>query len=161
MTEVKEATLHDIEIIQDIANKSWFATYSGINSDEQNNYMFLKWYSRESLENQILNGQSFWILHHNNKAVAYASISRANDTQFKLHKIYLLPELQGQGLGKKLLGFIEEIVKIKGASELLLNVNRHNKAVFFYKRLGYEILREEDIAFDQYWMNDYLMGKEL
>jgi ribosomal protein S18 acetylase RimI-like enzyme len=38
-----------------------------------------------------------------------------------------------------------------------LNVNRNNEAKEFYKKLGFKIIREEDIPIGQYWMNDYVM----
>jgi ribosomal protein S18 acetylase RimI-like enzyme len=39
-----------------------------------------------------------------------------------------------------------------------LNVNRNNKALGFYQKFGFVILREEDIDIGNgYFMNDYIM----
>jgi diamine N-acetyltransferase len=78
-----------------------------------------------------------------------------------LNKIYLLPNRQGEGLGKLLLGAVENEVRAQGARYLDLNVNRHNKAKDFYERCGYQVYLEEDIPIGPYWMNDFVMRKQL
>ena len=43
-----------------------------------------------------------------------------------------------------------------------LNVNRHNRALHFYERMGMRKLREGDFPIGGgYWMNDYIMGLEI
>jgi diamine N-acetyltransferase len=42
-------------------------------------------------------------------------------------------------------------------SILDLNVNRHNPAKSFYEKIGFTVLREEDVPIGPYWMNDYVM----
>jgi len=49
-------------------------------------------------------------------------------------------------------------VKGMSATSLTLNVNRHNKARFFYEKYGFVIIGEEDIDIGEgYFMNDYIM----
>ena len=48
-----------------------------------------------------------------------------------------------------------------GKHTLDLNVNRHNKAKSFYEKMGFTIAYEEDIPIGDYWMNDFVMRKEL
>ena len=50
---------------------------------------------------------------------------------------------------------------IFGVDTLQLNVNRNNQARKFYEACGYKIIKEEDIPFDNYWMNDFVMEKTL
>jgi ribosomal protein S18 acetylase RimI-like enzyme len=43
-----------------------------------------------------------------------------------------------------------------------VNVNRHNKALHFYEKYGFKIIREEDIDIGEgYFMNDYVMELKL
>ena len=43
-----------------------------------------------------------------------------------------------------------------------LNVNRRNRALHFYERMGMCRLREGDFPIgDGYYMNDYIMGLEI
>ena len=53
-------------------------------------------------------------------------------------------------------------MKAKGATVLQLNVNRHNTAKSFYEKLGFAVIKEEDIDIGSgYFMNDYIMEKRL
>ncbi len=71
-------------------------------------------------------------------------------------------ELQGLGLGKELMTSVIDQVKTAGAKKLLLNVYRLNKAIAFYKKLGFDIIKEEDVDIGNgYFMNDYVMQKLL
>ena len=75
-----------------------------------------------------------------------------------MNKIYVHPSQQGKNLGKKLLSYIVEEIKIAGANALQLNVNRHNKALHFYEKQGFKIIRQADIDIGSgYFMNDYVM----
>lgn len=80
----------------------------------------------------------------------------------RLHKIYLLPESQGKGAGKL---FIDSVVKAATENQsdvVSLNVNRFNKAVSFYQKMGFEIVGEEDVELDHgYLMEDYKMEFKL
>ena len=45
-----------------------------------------------------------------------------------------------------------------GGTKLELNVNRYNKARFFYLKQGFIMIGEEDIEIGEgYFMNDYIM----
>ena len=59
-----------------------------------------------------------------------------------------------------MLDHIVSAVKQKDASSLQLNVNRKNKALHFYEKQGFKIIREEDIDIGSgYFMNDYVLEK--
>lgn len=74
----------------------------------------------------------------------------------------MLPEAQGKGIGKILIDGISAIAKINDSDVLTLNVNRSNKALGFYEKLGFEIVGEEDIELDHgYLMEDFIMEKRL
>ena len=52
-------------------------------------------------------------------------------------------------------------IKASGGQVLELNVNRYNKALVFYEKMGFRTIREEDVPIGPYWMNDYVMCKQL
>jgi Acetyltransferases len=77
---------------------------------------------------------------------------------YKLHKIYVLPYNQGKGTGKFVITEIIRAISRKGGKGLQLNVNRNNKAKDFYEKMGFVVIREEDIDIGNgYFMNDYVM----
>jgi GNAT superfamily N-acetyltransferase len=80
----------------------------------------------------------------------------------RLHKLYLLPESHGKGLGKLLLDKVEYLAQKNQSNTISLNVNRFNKAYFFYQKMGFKILEEEDLEIgNSYLMEDYKMEKKL
>lgn len=159
---IKPATTADIPTIIAIQEQTWEATYSEILTSEQIDYMFEKIYSPESLERQFTVEQhSFLILLNDGKPEGFASVSEEGREKFKLHKIYVLPSTQGTGAGKYLLAAVENYVKSAGGKKLGLNVNRYNKAKGFYEKMGFAVTGEEDIPIGPYWMNDYVLEKEL
>ena len=57
---------------------------------------------------------------------------------------------------------LEVTAKANHSDSILLNVNRFNKAVSFYTKVGFEIVGQEDIVLEHgYLMEDYIMRKRL
>ncbi|GAB3288741.1 GNAT family N-acetyltransferase [Hymenobacter tenuis] len=160
---IQPATLADIPTIISLAEATWEPTYRFIISREQIDYMYRVIYTPASLERQMTEqGHTFLLVYVEDEPSGYASFSaQAEEGVYKLHKIYVLPSAQGHGLGQKLLKAVETAVHTAGGRVLELNVNRHNPAMAFYEHLGFQRHREEDIAIGPYWMNDYVMRKEL
>ena len=158
----KPASTADIPTIIAIQEKTWEPTYGDILTKEQIDFMFEKIYSYDSLQRQFSVDQHFFlILLNNGEPEGFSSVSQEGPEKFKLHKIYVLPSTQGTGAGKFLLVETENFVKSNGGKKLILNVNRYNKAKGFYEKLGFTVTGEEDIPIGPYWMNDYILEKEL
>jgi GNAT superfamily N-acetyltransferase len=164
MLDIKQATIDDVKIIQQLAEQTWWPSYSALLSDEQITYMLDAIYSPTVLSDQIKHGsQTYLLLIENGQPVAFAAYSPRpeNDEIYKLHKLYCLPLTQGKGYGKILINAVVERVLTAGKHILELNVNRYNKAKSFYEKMGFSVAYEEDIPIGPYWMNDYVMRKEL
>lgn len=160
MIKITNAGVMEIPVLHVLAQKIWPEAYREILSENQVHYMLEKMYSPEVLKIQMQQGHVFLILYIGDVPSGFASYEchyQYEDTA-KLHKIYLLPEIQGQGLGRVLLNKVVQKVKKLGQVRLLLNVNRSNNALHFYKRYGFAIIAEEDIDIGNgYFMNDYIM----
>jgi len=165
MKLIKAAALNDLPVIHDLAYAIWPNAYGDILSPGQLKYMLDKIYSLSSLQNQLLNlHHNFIIVLDNDIPVGFASFSpkEENSSIFHLHKIYVLPNQQGNGTGKMLLEQVINSIKGMDATALMLNVNRYNKARYFYEKHGFTILEEVDIAIGEgYFMNDYIMELNL
>ncbi|ALD21478.1 GNAT family N-acetyltransferase [Hymenobacter sp. DG25A] len=161
---IRPATLEDIPTIIELAEATWEPTYRFIISREQIEYMYRVIYTPVSLQRQIAEeGHTFLLLYADGHPAGYASFSRqpTHEALYKLHKIYLLPSHQGQGLGHHLIQAVEEATSQLGGHTLELNVNRYNPAIAFYERQGFQRHQEVDIPIGPYWMHDYVMRKEL
>jgi diamine N-acetyltransferase len=155
---VKKAGAESVPVIKNLSNIIWPLTYSEIITPQQVDYMMDLMYSTAALNKQIENGHQFIIAYSEDKPVAFASYAAKQDKQavFHLHKIYILPNQQVKGIGKGLINYIKQ--DIAPASTLQLNVNRNNKALQFYQKLGFKIIAEQDISIGNgFYMNDYIM----
>lgn len=155
---IREAGIDDINTIGFLAQEVWPLTYSEILTPDQISYMMNLFYSPESLENQMQK-HVFLLAELNTEPVGFASFSPLEEAGiYKLQKLYVKTGIQGRGLGRALIGYIVDEIRPSGAKALDLNVNRNNKAKSFYEKLGFEVLREEDIDIGNgYWMVDYVM----
>ncbi len=161
MISIKTATEEDLQLVQNLAHKIWPLAYCEILSPGQLEYMLELIYSRDSLKRQLVElKHNFLIILDNDIPVGFASFSQKEEkgTAYRLHKIYVLPQKQGTGTGKSLLTYIINSVKSAGGTSLELNVNRQNKARYFYEKSGFEIIAREDIDIGKgYFMNDFVM----
>jgi GNAT superfamily N-acetyltransferase len=161
---IRPAELEDINTIGFLAQQIWPDTYGKIISPEQMQYMINLFYSPASLRRQIVEDHHrFIIVEQDEEAIGFASWSEMADPGlspglYKLHKLYILPGIQGRGLGRAVLQFIYDTIRPEGATGLRLNVNRYNKARQFYERVGFSVVGEEDVDIGNgYFMNDYIM----
>jgi len=64
-------------------------------------------------------------------------------TRAELHELVVLPEAQGQGIGRALLGAAFDLARERGRDRLGLWVGRHNlRARRMYERAGFTVERE-------------------
>ena len=153
----------DIRSIQNLALVTFPATYSSIISAEQIDFMMDMMYSETVLRRELEGGVTFLMLLADGTPAGFVSFGKQDDEGlFHLHKIYLLPDFQGLGYGREMFLKAEQEMRAQGARAFELNVNRHNKALDFYKKMGMSIDRSGDFDIGGgFYMNDYIMRKEL
>jgi len=161
---IKVASIEDIPAIVKIAYDTWFVTYQDVISQAQIEYMFGEMYTPESIYKQMdFYKHAFLILYQAEMPIGFASYGKLEEpiNTYKLHKLYLLPIQQSKGFGRMLLNEVEKQVAALGADYLQLNVNRKNPALSFYEKLGYEIIETVDIPFSEFWLNDFILSKNI
>jgi GNAT superfamily N-acetyltransferase len=165
MIAISEATVNDIKTIQQIVYKTWPITYGEILSEEQLKFMLDLFYSEEALTAQFdKKEQLFYLITEVDSTLGFIGIEHnyQNENTTKIHKIYILPETQGKGIGRFAVEAIEKLALENNAISVLLNVNRFNKALNFYEKIGFKIIDEVNIEIGNgYLMEDYVMEKEI
>lgn len=163
MITIVPNTENDFKTIRTLAKIVWPVTYGTILSKEQLDYMFEMMYSVSSLQNQATKrAHHFIIAYEDQMPIGFASyeFDCEKTSKTKIHKIYILPNLQGKGIGKKIIDYITNQAVIAKNTAVFLNVNRFNTAKDFYLKIGFGILKEEDIDIGNgYLMEDYVMEK--
>jgi GNAT superfamily N-acetyltransferase len=159
------ATEEHLPVISELAGVIWRACYPGIITHAQIDYMLARMYSLAVLRDEIRSqGIHYNCLLMDGKLVGFAAYGpTAEPGVVKLHKLYLLPELHGRGLGSRLLQQVEREVRASGVRRLVLSVNKRNaKAIAAYKRNGFGVAQSvvTDIG-NGFVMDDYIMAKDL
>lgn len=160
--QIRKATAADIPLIRELVFKIWPQTYAAILSQDKIGYMLEYMYSESSLEKQMNEGSEFIIIYDQEEPIGYAAYLPKSPVVYKLDKIYVLPTLQGKGVGKFIINYVIDEIKKRGATVLQLQVYRQNKARYFYEKLGFVIIEEKDFDIGNgFFMNDYVMEKKL
>ena len=157
------ATEKDITIIQRLALEIWPVVYKDIITQEQIRYMLDTRYSVTSLEQQMQAGQQFFLAEEEHVYQGFAGVAPTDEAGvYKLEKLYVHPSHHRSGIGQLLLAVAENYTVNKGANTILLQVNRLNNAVEFYRKMGFIIDKEMDVDIGGgFYMNDYFMRKTL
>lgn len=149
MIEIIRANKTNIKDIQAVANVAWPHAFNYILSPEQIKYMMNWMYSSKSLAEQMeQKNHRFFLALKNGKAVGYMSIEHNCEAsrKTKIHKIYILPEIQKMGIGQHLIAFASCEARKQNDRTIYLNVNKFNEsAIAFYKRLGFALSKAEVI----------------
>ena len=162
MFTIRKATTKDIALIHQMAWVVFPHTYHIILNPEQIDYMMEWMYSEKSLQKQMEeDGHIYYLAFKDDEPAGYLSIQPEGEHVFHLQKIYVLPSFQGMNLGKLL--FEQAIKAIKelhpAPCQMRLNVNRQNKALTFYEKMGMTKVDEGDFPIGNgFYMNDYIMG---
>jgi ribosomal protein S18 acetylase RimI-like enzyme len=160
---LRPALVNDATVISTLADKIWRQVYTPILSKEQIDCMLREIYDPEFISKQIRVGIAFAIAEVNRKPVGFTSfMPKENESAiYRIEKLYILPEYQGLGIGKKMLKYVEKIAKTKAYTILELNVNRNNPAINFYEKVGFKITRKIDISYHNFILNDFIMQKSI
>jgi GNAT superfamily N-acetyltransferase len=163
MLKIIPASTEDIPLIQSLVKQIWPPTYQSIITLEQIDYMVELMHSTAVLTQQFANGYHYLLLYDDAIAIGYAAFHATDTTGlYRLEKLYVDGSYQGQGVGKLFIHHIIDAVKAAGGTILELNVNKYNKARFFYEKQGFTVYEEKDIDIGNgYWMNDYIMRRPL
>lgn len=148
--EIRTATHDDVDGIRTVAERAWHAAHAPIVGEETVESFLDDYYDRASFRSLVDDGSVLLRVAEgpDGSVVGFAS-ARPDDgdaATFHLGRIYVRPDRWGEGVGRRLLVHVEEAVRRRGGSRILLGVMAENdRAVGFYEAAGY---RREDEVYD-------------
>ncbi|WP_245622801.1 GNAT family N-acetyltransferase [Lysinibacillus contaminans] len=156
---IRHMTQDDIPFVQEISRTSWHATYEGIIPRPIQDKFLQTAYSRNRLMHRFQDSP-FFVAEHNGTLVGFANFSNVKDELAELFAIYLIPKIQGQGIGTALLQ--HGMQALQGAKSLTVCVEKDNiTGVHFYNAKGFQISDEFDDQFDGHILKTVRMVLEL
>jgi diamine N-acetyltransferase len=160
----KTADQTDIPVIRELAGRIWSDYYPGIITRAQIEHMLEWMYSVKMIRAELERGVVWKLASLEGVAAGFLAIElEAAERKLKLHKLYLLPELHGRGLGRAMLDLVKADAIQMGADQIHLQVNKRNiRAIQAYKRAGFGISQAivADIG-GGFVMDDYVMCLKL
>ena len=166
--EIRKAQRHELNILEKLARAIWPSTYSDIISTAQIEFMLSWMYAEQTLQSQFDQGHEFYILSEQNTDLGFLAlewISTSTDNkqqQLKINKLYVLGQQQNKGFGKALIQKAIQRASETNVSEIILQVNKANKAKDFYAHLGFQIKEEAIFEIGNgFVMDDYIMSYKL
>ena len=144
--KLRHISSSETKIVFNLMNEIYPPAYKHFWIDEGEWYVNTQ-YSKENITKEIAQeNAAYYFVVYNDEIIGnlrilwdekLAGISAKK--QVKLHRIYLHQKVQGKGLGKILLNWLEQNAKTKGYKIIWLDaMDAQPQAFQFYKNLGYE-----------------------
>ena len=161
--QIRPVTQPDVPGIAALAREIWQATYPGIITQAQIDFMLEQRYGHERLYDDLEDLHK-WLdqAFHEGRRVGFA-FSEIYKGEFKLDKLYIHPDVQRRGVGGQLIAHVAERARKQGYPCVILQVNKRNeKAINSYMKYGFSIRAStvDDIG-QGYVMDDFVMEKKL
>lgn len=162
---VRNAGLDDIPRIVQAARVVWQTHYPGIISQDQIEYMLLRMYDPEVIASEMQEGGVIYYLAEREGALAgFAACGPGGPPgEFKLHKLYVLPQFQRAGWGRRLIEAAVANVRQRSGERLSLCVNKRNaSALAAYSGYGFRV--RESVCVDiggGFQMDDFVLELDL
>lgn len=166
MIDIKKAGKEDWQEIRNIAFDTWPVTYGPLMPMEQVRYLLETYFSKEMIQRQMTeNGHVFLLAESGGVPVGFTcyEISFRGQPQLMIHKLYVSPAFQGNGIGLHLLEALTGIASQNHQTALRLKVYYLNhKAIRFYEKYGFvKTDSEKTDPVNDFIIEDDVMVKEV
>lgn len=139
--DIRPAAPHDVEGMSRVVDSAWRENYKALFSEEQI-AAFTGEYRRESFTKLINGGKDVFVLLCDGKVTAVCAAQTCEERPFEgyaeIMLLYVAPEWQRKGLGKKLLSHTLRKMRGKGYKSAVLDTAEKNDAARkFYEKFGF------------------------
>lgn len=138
MGVIRPVESRDIEAVREALVASWHATYDESLGPDKVRALTSAWHAPQILATQVDLPDAAFMLAETDGRVVGSSLARIDEAgEIGLRRLYLLPDVQGNGLGTRLL---EETLARLGPRAVWLEVEAQNRAALgFYAARGFAL----------------------
>ncbi len=157
----RTASPTDIPLLRELASRIWRTCYPGVITPDQIEYMLGWMYSEEMIASELSRGVLWEVALLDEVPAGYLALTFHGASAAELNKIYLLPDLHGQGLGQAMIARAVLHVAARGSAELRLRVNKGNaRALRSYARAGFHIVESLTVEIGGgFVMDDFILSR--
>ncbi len=159
---IRPITPPEVPAIAALAREIWQASYPGIITQEQIDFMLEQRYGHERLYDDLEDADK-WLDQAlvGERRVGFA-FSELRKGEFKLDKLYIHPDVQRRGVGGQMIEHVAARARKLGYPALVLQVNKRNtKAIASYQKYGFAVRETKVEDLGRYVMDDFVMEKKL
>lgn len=167
---IKQCTLEDLHMLQEISYETFNETFKHKNSPENMNAYLERAFNSKQLEKELSNISSqFYIVYFDNEVAGYLKVN-THDAQseemgnesLEIERIYIKNKFQKLGLGKYLLNKAMEIALERNKKKIWLGVwEKNENAIVFYKKMGFVQTGAHSFYMGDEEQTDFIMTKLL
>jgi len=151
--KVRLARISDLKNYTNLLQRTYEAAYTQESLGLTKNCFSKKVFNTKNTQDylksklQITDQQKTWLAFVQDEMIGSITISDNKDT-CELSGLYIAPEYQGKGIGKRLYSLALEF---SGTKNITLDIYQHNKnTISIYKKWGFEIDKNRG-SFSRHW----------
>lgn len=146
-TSLQEIKIHDYSKLYDLMSEIYPTEYSHFWLDDSSSFINNQ-FNKENLEKELSEKkQQYFFVIYKNEIVGilrllldYKMAKFPTKKTIKIHRIYLHNKVQGKGVGKLILNYVENFTKENNYNILWLEaMEKKPQALNFYKNFGFNI----------------------
>lgn len=158
--KIRRIRTDELFIVRDLAMLIWPRLYRNVVSPVQMDAIISALFDLDTLEEDMdERGHVYWVAEVNGKPVGFLSAA-AEDGHVSVHKIYVLEDYRGFGIGKALmqaaLGHFDDTRTLS-----LIVPKDHDHGIGFSLKSGFTFDHEEPTRVGGYDLTNYVMRKSL
>ncbi|PSQ03801.1 N-acetyltransferase [Halobacteriales archaeon QS_4_69_31] len=142
---LRRAEPADVDAIQRVATESWHAAYDDIVGPEAVEATLDEWYEDEAIQAGVDHeAQDFFVAARDGTVLGFAHVGPHPPRYVhRLYRLYVHPDEWRQGIGRQLLGEIEQALYDRDVDHYEAEVLADNEpAVAFYESTGFDRVEE-------------------
>ena len=152
--------LKDSKIITGILNNAFMTVALEYKFTKENAPRHPAFLEPEAIEAQLHKGFNMYGYTVSNQTVGCVGYWCDSNSIYHIERLATLPEYRHLGIGKKLMGFVENKIRENGGKTAEVHVlDKNNLLIEWYKELGYTEIRIDELKLLPF--NSYVMNKTL
>lgn len=162
MITIKRATIEDITTIRQLLRHTWLDTYKPFLSEKVINKITTVWHSENAIKSQLEDADNYFALAktQTDEAIGIITIRKIDPSSIFLHRLYIHPKYQRQGIGKQLLDASLEILHT--IKKIVLEVDAFNlRAISFYQKHEFREVERKKEKIEDMELDVIVMEKQL